>query len=151
MNAEESTLEKSLQALVGDPSGSYVEILMEAGRIDEVLGVHLVNRSYFAHINQLRDEEIAKVEPRPGGPAIQRVIDHCTGWLDQLKGTDLTSTDASYLRDELELTLRLSLSGAQHSLGDQVTDSEVLRELYQRCWNYRSRADGLRASLYKLL
>lgn len=149
VNAEEVSLEGSLRNLLGDSTGAYVTILLAAGRVDETLGVQLVNRSYFAHSNLLALEEVQKFEPKPGESSLRQVIEDCTGWLDQLPDIDLTSADASCLRDELELVIRLNQSAAQRSLRVELTEVETLRKLYRLCWGYRSRAGGLSDSLAK--
>ena len=65
VNTEEVSLERTLRVLLGDPKGTYVNVLLAAGRVDETLKVQLVNRSYLAHINLLELQDIQKFEPLP--------------------------------------------------------------------------------------
>ena len=150
VSAEERRLEESLRALFGDQSGDYVQVLLEAGKIDETLGVPLANRSYLAHVNQMGDEARRSFEPAPGETSLRHVVHDSEAQIRALRRAALNSSDAACLIDELELALRMNRHAARRCLGEVKDFPRELRERYQRCWLYRSRPGGLDDSLSKM-
>lgn len=149
--AEEAKLESGLRALLGDQNGIYVQTLLDSGKVDEDLGVQLINKSYLAQMNLLAKAERSDFEPQADESSIRRVRRDCEDWIDGLSQAKLNSSEADFLVDELTLALRMNRHAACCCLGDEeTTNYHELRELYVRCWHYRSRPGGLRNSLSKI-
>lgn len=150
VKSESTSLEATLRSLIGDKNGIYVRTLMAAGRVDDSLGVQIANRSFLAQVNQLDDALLSTLEPRPSEASIQKVIRDCEDGIEALPRSELSSPDASYLMDELELALQMNLYAATRCLGAAFEGAAVLRELYKKCWHYRSRSGGLEDSLSQI-
>ncbi|PXA04544.1 glycoside hydrolase [Coraliomargarita sinensis] len=146
----EESLEKNLRHILGDQDGAFVETLLESGKVDERLGVHLVNKSFLADANLMTSAERDRLKLQPEASALRRFKRDCETWLESLTSTELDARDAAQLVEELELVLRLNLFAVSRCLKESEVAPEALRESYARCWHSRSRPGGLGDSLEKI-
>jgi len=150
VDVEEPALKAGLQSLLCDENGAYVDALLECGTMDASLDVPLVNRSYLAHVNQLNGAKRRGFQPKPSRPSLLNLIGSCQAWIDALGKAKLGSEDASCLIDELKIALSMNKYVASRCVGaEDVEQIDELRELYKKCWHYRSRSGGLGDSLAK--
>jgi len=147
---EEKYLDESLRYVLGDRNGLYVQTLFASGKVDEALGVQLVNKSFLAQANLLPRTELDDFKLQPSESSMRQVKRDCENWIDVLPNAELSRSDAADLLDELKLALCLNHYAAARFLGEAEVASEELRALYRRCWHYRSRSGGLEDSLAKI-
>lgn len=149
VDAEEASLKAGLRSLLSDGNGVLVETLLESGKLDASLNIPLVNRSYLAHVSQLSSAKREAFQPKPSKTALLNMISNCQELIEALNGAKLGAKDASYLIDELKIALRMNKYVASRSLGRKDVEHAELRDLYTKCWHYRSRIGGLGDSLAK--
>ncbi|HKK19499.1 MAG TPA: hypothetical protein VJ952_12550, partial [Opitutales bacterium] len=147
---EEARLEHGLRHVLGDCNGIYVQTLLAAGSVDEGLGVHRLNKSFLAEANLLTETELKELKTQPELFSLHQVKRDCERWIRALSDAELSVADSAQLTEELKLAVRLNLYAISRCLGKSDAGSEELRDLYCRCWYYRSRPDGLEESLVKV-
>jgi hypothetical protein len=150
---EETALRKVLLSLLGDRNGDYADVLLDSGRVDDLLDCKLVNRSYLCEMMVRSPEGREAYETKPPPDRLRAVAQSCEDWLDRLKSCALGGEDSHWLLDELSLSIRMTSFAARRCLPDENVDPKEGRTIlkdFKTCWLRRSRIGGLSDSLSKL-